>query len=265
MKIYIKKITLLLSCLALALSTVCIPEQKIQAAGKSAAIQQADSSGSQGDSEAYTNADTDNDVVSVGEASDDTFTDLSVIENSPLRKLYKEATSSVTIDEYQKDILQSDIHTLTLKNVTDDMKVTFKSSDTDVLKVKKISDSKCRYTGVGYGTAKIIVTVEINTFLFFWTESETFKLKISVTPHAASVKWTKSEKTIIVGKKATIGLTIRPSISEEVPIFRSKNTEIATISAKGKITAKKVGVTYVTATIENGKSDQCKIIVKNAD
>ncbi|MBR1741212.1 MAG: hypothetical protein IJ733_04955, partial [Lachnospiraceae bacterium] len=134
MKIYIKKITLLLSCLALALSTVCIPEQKIQAAGTSAAIRQADYSVSQDDSEAFTNADTDNDVVSVVETSDDAFTDLSVIENSPLRKLYKDAASSVKVDEYQKDILQSDIHTLTLKNITDDMKVTFKSSDTDVLK-----------------------------------------------------------------------------------------------------------------------------------
>lgn len=183
--------------------------------------------------------------------------------SSPLHPLYKTSDDpEVKIASYEPDILRTDTHTLTLKNVTEDMEVTFKSSDSSILTVKKKTESSCTYTGIGYGTAEITITVRTGTILFFWSDTTTLKAEISVTPHATSIKCVKQKLTIVQGKKANLELTIRPSISAEVPVFQSKDKEICTINEKGKITAKEVGVTYVTATIANGKSTRCQVTVK---
>ena len=70
-----------------------------------------------------------------------------------------------------------------------------------------------------------------------------------------------SVRKVALDGKAKLALTIRPSISKEVPVFKSHNKKIVTINKKGKLTAKKLGTTYITATLLNGKSATCKIIV----
>ncbi len=186
-----------------------------------------------------------------------------VFANSPLHTLKKASDDpEVEFAEHETDILQSDSHILTLKNTTEDMDISFKSSDSSILSVKKKGDSSCVYTGEAYGTAEIIVTVRTDTILFFFSNETTYKTKISVTPHATSIKSVKQKISLSEGKKANFELTVRPSISEESPVFLSKNPKVATVSAKGKITAKSAGSTFITATIANGKTTQCLVTVK---
>ncbi|MBR1741472.1 MAG: Ig-like domain-containing protein [Lachnospiraceae bacterium] len=187
----------------------------------------------------------------------------SAFTGSPLHTLKKASDDSeVKLAEHETDILQSDSHVLSLKNTTEDMDISFKSSDTSILSVKKKGDSSCVYTGEAYGTAEIIVTVRTSPIIFFWSNESTYRTKISVTPHATSIKCVKQKIVLTEGKKATLDLTIRPGNSGEVPVFSSKDPKVATINAKGKIFAKSAGSTYVTATIDNGKTTQCRVIVK---
>lgn len=190
---------------------------------------------------------------------------ISALANSPLYKLKKASDDSeVEFAEHETDILTSDSHILTLKNTTDDMDISFKSSDSSILSVKKKSGSSCVYTGEAYGIADIIVTVRTDPFLWFFGNETIKRIKISVTPHATSIKSVKQKITLVEGKKATFDLTVRPGNSNEAPVFLSKNPKVATVSAQGKITAKTAGSTYITATIANGKTTQCLVAVKKA-
>ena len=139
--------------------------------------------------------------------------------------------------------------------------VSFKSSDTSVLTVEQLSNTSCSYTGVSYGTARITVTIT-KTTAFFFKEKKTIHAKVNVTPKAVSVMFRQNVRKIALGtKNKKLPLIIRPSISKEVPVFKSLNKKIVTINKKGKVTAKKLGTTYITATLLNGKSAKCKIIV----
>lgn len=191
----------------------------------------------------------------------------SVFENSPLHTLKKPSDNDnleVELGEHETDILQSDLHVLTLKNTTDDMDISFKSSDSSILSVEKKTHSSCTYVGKAYGEAEIIVTIRTDTFFFFFGNETTKRTKISVTPHATSIKSVKQKISLSEGKKATFELTVRPSTSEEVPVFLSKNPTVAVVNSKGKITAKNAGSTFITATIENGKMTQCLVTVKKS-
>lgn len=162
--------------------------------------------------------------------------------------------------KYDKDILQKDTRTLKVLDVEDGCDISFKSSDTDVLTVRQTSDNTCTYTGVGYGTAKITVRIT-KTTAFIFKEKRTLHAKVSVTPRAVSVMFRQNTRRVAVNKKRKLPLTIRPSISEEVPEFDTLNKKIATISSKGVVTGKSIGKTYVTATISNGQTAKCKINV----
>jgi hypothetical protein len=166
----------------------------------------------------------------------------------------------VTFAKYEKDILQDDTHILEVQNLENGCDVSFKSSDTDILDVKQLSDTSCSYTGVGYGKAKITVTIT-KTTAFFFKEKRTIRASIKVTPKAVSVMFRQGTRKIASGRKLKLPLTIRPSISEEIPTFRSLNKKVVSIAKNGKITGKKPGTTFVTATLLNGKTAKCKIVV----
>lgn len=163
--------------------------------------------------------------------------------------------------KYEKDILQENSYTLEIQDLDKNCDVSFKSSDTNVLTVEQLSNTSCSYTGVGYGSAKITVTIT-KTTAFFFKDKKTVQATVHVTPKAVSVMFRQSTKKVSLGcKNKKLPLTIRPSISKEVPTFKSLNKKIVTINKKGQITAKKLGTTYITATLLNGKSAKCKVIV----
>ena len=58
---------------------------------------------------------------------------------------------------------------------------------------------------------------------------------------------------------------LKPNNTVEEAKFSSNDTSIATVSVGGRITAKSAGVTYVFASIDNGKYDVCKVTVTEED
>ncbi len=177
----------------------------------------------------------------------------SVPKNREQRKIFK------------KKIFIGDSSSLTLLDDLDGYETTFKSSNPSILKVTKVSENTCDYYGMAAGTATIQIRIRSTSGLFFMNRPTTLKAKVSVSPHAVSIKFKHSKYKITKSKTRKVRITLRPSITKEKPVYTVLNTRIATINKKGVLRGKRPGTTYVTATLANGVRAKCKIVVKSAD
>lgn len=190
-------------------------------------------------------------------ASSDTF-----IKNAGVSGRAERTTSAEPfLKKKSTSILTGTSATLTVLKVPSGSDISYKSSDESILTVEPGKNYTCNYTGIGVGTATITIKIQEPVFLFV-TNTYTLKFKVDVTPKAVSVKFRKSRYKLDVGQSRKLHYTLRPSITDEIPEFESSDSGIVSVSPNGKIYAKAEGTAYITATISNGNSDKCKIIVK---
>lgn len=77
-----------------------------------------------------------------------------------------------------------------------------------------------------------------------------------------SIKLNKTKVTLSKGKKVKLKATVAPSNAIDKNVtFTSSNTKVATVNAKGVVTAKKAGKATITAKAGTKKAT-CKIVVK---
>ena len=77
-----------------------------------------------------------------------------------------------------------------------------------------------------------------------------------------SIKLNKTKVTLSKGKKVKLKATVAPSNATDKNVtFTSSNTKVATVNAKGVVTAKKAGKATITAKAGTKKTT-CKIVVK---
>lgn len=77
---------------------------------------------------------------------------------------------------------------------------------------------------------------------------------------ATKIKLNKTKKTLNVGETFTLKL----SGTSKTVTWKSSKKSVATVSSKGKVTAKKAGTATITATC-SGKTYKCKITVKDKE
>ena len=188
-----------------------------------------------------------------GESEDYDFTPVNLNNKYGKKQNYLDSTSDT--------ILVDDTATLNLSNVPSDYTVSFQSKHESLLKVNELSNTSCEYTGKKSGKTYIIITIKEPVFLFM-SKTTTLKYKVTVSPRAVSIKFNKNKYTLSEGKSQHLKLTIRPSISKEQPEFDVSNPRVISVNSKGKVFAKNEGTSYVTASISNGKSAKCRVIVK---
>ena len=95
-------------------------------------------------------------------------------------------------------------------------------------------------------------------------------VKVTVKQPVTSVKLNRNSAILKVKGKAkqktvTLKATAYPKNANNKAVsWKSSNTKIATVNSKGKVTAKKKGTCYITATAKDcsKKSAKCKIVVK---
>ncbi len=190
-------------------------------------------------------------------ASSGTFNKKTGVSNNGRR------TSDVSpfLKRESASILTGTSDTLTVFKVPSECDVTYKSSDESILTVTPGENNTCEYTGVGVGTATITIKIQEPVFLFVNT-TYTLKFTVDVTPKAVSVKFRKDKYKLDIGDSRKLQYTLRPSITDEIPIFESSDSSIVSVSSKGKIYVKAKGTAYITATISNGSFDTCRITVR---
>ena len=88
--------------------------------------------------------------------------------------------------------------------------------------------------------------------------------KVTVRQHVTSVKLNAKSKVLYNGKATTLKATVSPSnASNKAVTWKTSNSKVATVNAKGIVTAKKPGYAYITVTTKDSKmTARCKVTVK---
>lgn len=91
----------------------------------------------------------------------------------------------------------------------------------------------------------------------------TLKVKVKVTPYAVSVKFGKKKIYLNETKNTKPNTIIKPNISQEIPLYESSDTDVATVNSRGIVTAVAAGEAVITATLlSSGQSASCTVVVK---
>lgn len=91
----------------------------------------------------------------------------------------------------------------------------------------------------------------------------TLKVKVKVTPYAVSVKFGKKKIYLNETKNTKLNTIIKPNISQEIPLYESSDTDVATVNSRGIVTAVAAGEAVITATLLScGQSASCTVVVK---
>ena len=88
----------------------------------------------------------------------------------------------------------------------------------------------------------------------------TLKVKIKVTPYAVSVKFGKKKIYLNETKNTKLNTIIKPNISQEIPLYESSDTDVATVNSRGIVTA--VAAVITATLLSSGQSASCTVIVK---
>lgn len=143
------------------------------------------------------------------------------------------------------------VKTVTQKNAS--KQVSWKSSNTKIATVTKDGVVKAKKTGtiIVTATSKEKNNVKATCKIKVYKATKTLKLT------------TKTKYTLKVGDKKTLKAKVTSPAKGAQPIqWSSKNSKIAKVDSKGKVTAVKAGTTYIVAK-SGGKSVKTKIKVTN--
>ena len=148
--------------------------------------------------------------------------------------------------------------TVTPTNATN-KKLKWTTSNSKVAVVN--SQGKITAKGRGNATIKVMALDGSNKYA---------TVKVTVKQPVTSVKLNRNSAILKVKGKAkqktvTLKATAYPKNANNKSVsWKSSNTKIVTVNRKGKVTAKKKGTCYITATAKDGskKSAKCKIVVK---
>ena len=170
--------------------------------------------------------------------------------------LTKENIVEPKLNAIEVSLVTDDTFNLKVFNLTESQKVYFKSDDDSIASVSTLG----AISALKVGETTVTATIKDKSV----KEDKVFKCKVYVGPPAISIRLTLSEVTLEVGKRKTLQAILKPNTTAETGMFTSYDSDIATVSASGKILAKKVGKTIIVSSIANGKYDICIVNVVEA-
>lgn len=188
------------------------------------------------------------------------LTDTTASARTKNKKAESDLPYSLNITE--TDILLGDSITLSVDGITDES-VTFKSSDNSVVSLTPDDEKpSCECSGESIGNATVTVKIKQKGFLFFNNTATTLSCRINVSPKATSIQFNRKQIRMAPNTKQRVKITLRPSITKEVPVLTSSDPKVVRITESGtRIKAKAPGTAVITASIRNGNTATCRVIV----
>ncbi|NLP34487.1 MAG: hypothetical protein GX359_04735 [Clostridiales bacterium] len=189
----------------------------------------------------------------------------------PLTPYNAQTVKAVSIEKEKSNDYRLNIRSITLVtdksftlrvyNLSENAKVSFKSNDSEIASV----NDDGRITAKKVGTTAVVATIKDGD------NSTSLKCDVTVGPPAFSVRITKSRIILGVNQSDILKVILKPSNTVELAKFSSYNSDIASISVGGRVTAQSKGLTYLFAEIDakyingNNKFDVCTLIVTDPD
>jgi hypothetical protein len=152
----------------------------------------------------------------------------------------KEVKDSYRLNLKSVTLVKGKSFNLKVYNLGANSKVSFKSDDAEVASVSDDGEITANKVGA------TIVTVTIKDGI----DKTPLTCDVTVGPAAISVKWTQERAFVGTGNEDILNVIIKPDNTTEVARFSSYDSSIAAVSSGGRITAKKVGMTYLFAEID---------------
>lgn len=143
---------------------------------------------------------------------------------------------------------------LSVKYAKGDSVVSWKSSNSNIVKVTKQAGGKCLVVA-GKTQGKAVLTVTLKS-------KKTAKITVTVRAiKTTKITGVKSALTLKVKKTAMLKPVLTPRNSTEKITYRSSNAKVASVTSAGKITAKKKGTAYIY--VKSGsKTVKCKVVIR---
>ncbi len=169
--------------------------------------------------------------------------------------IVKNAPNKITLNAKKKDLKVGKTFQIKVKlpNNTASSQISYSSNKKSVAQVSSLG----KVTAIKKGTA----TITVKTF-----NGITAKLKIMVKENIAVKKVTVAKKkmTLGIGESVPLKASVSPkNATNKVLSYKTSNNKVK-ITAKGKITAKKVGSSKITIKSSNGKKTTVNVTVKKA-
>lgn len=158
-------------------------------------------------------------------------------------------------------LVKSKTHTLKVYNLSENAKLFFKSNDDEIASVSV--DGIITANKVGDTIIKVTIKDGLTV--------TPLECEVTVGLPAFSVKLTRSRIILGVDKTDFLNAILKPSNTFESARFYSNDSSIASVSIGGRVSAKKIGLTYLFADIEATDSDgfrrysRCTVIVTTSD
>ena len=152
------------------------------------------------------------------------------------------------------------MYKLRLYNTTKRQTIVFSSDNESIATVTSTTQPKLAVvTAVNPGNTYVRATISNSRGRVV----RTLKVKVKVTPYAVSVKFGKKKIYLNETKNTKLNTIIKPNISQEIPLYESSDTDVATVNSRGIVTAVAAGEAVITATLlSSGQSASCTVVVK---
>ena len=169
--------------------------------------------------------------------------------------VYKPAATAIWLSPRTLTLPIGDTQELTYNvypnNAAYSTTVTWSSDQKKVATVYSAGSGKGKVTAVGAGTAHITVTTD---------NGVSDQCVVTVPPLPASISL-PSDITLSMRQKYQLTCRISPSDALTTLSWRSSDTEVATVTADGLVTAVSLGEADITATSNNGLTATCHVTV----
>lgn len=168
------------------------------------------------------------------------------------------AVSGISLNESSVELYEGEDITLTATISPENASNKNISWSTNNSEVATVNDGKV--SAIKSGTASIIVKTEDGG-----KSAECIVIVNEKTYAVESVSLDKTEIELTEGEKITLTATVKPENATNKNVtWSSDNTSVATVDAKGNVSAVKVGEALITVTTEDGeKTACCSILVRN--